>query len=100
VPGMVPQRIEGALVVPVVLRVPDPDVHATHFHVRDTATGGVRAMDKYLSRLGDIRRIQDYIVARAERTGTPVIDNDNPDHATDEVMQLVLSSAERVQPVR
>jgi 2-phosphoglycerate kinase len=100
VPGMVPQQIEGALVVPVVLRVPDPDVHATHFHVRDTATGGVRAMDKYLSRLGDIRRIQDFIVARAERAGTPVIDNDNPEHATDEVMQLVLSSAERVQPVR
>jgi 2-phosphoglycerate kinase len=83
-----------------VLRVPDPDLHATHFHVRDTATGGVRAMDKYLSRIDDIRRIQDYLVARAERAGTPVIDNGDPDQATDEVMQLVLSSAERVQAVR
>jgi 2-phosphoglycerate kinase len=100
VPGMVPARIEGALVVHVVLRVPDPDLHATHFHVRDTATGGVRAMDKYLSRIDDIRRIQDYLVARAERAGTPVIDNGDPDQATDEVMQLVLSSAERVQAVR
>ena len=43
-----------------------------HFHVRDTATGGVRAMDKYLERLDDIRRIQTYLVGRAEREGVQV----------------------------
>ena len=51
-----------------MLEIADEDVHRTHFHVRDTATGGVRAMDKYLERLDDIRRIQTYIVApRATR---------------------------------
>jgi 2-phosphoglycerate kinase len=56
-------------------------------------------MDKYLSRMGDIRRIQDYIVSRAERAGTPVVDFASPDQATGDVMELVLSSAERVQAV-
>jgi 2-phosphoglycerate kinase len=99
VPGMVPARIEGAVVVHVVLQVSDEHVHATHFHVRDTATSGVRAMDKYLARLDDIRRIQSYIVSRAERLGTPVIENVDPETTTDEVMELVLSSAERTQAV-
>jgi 2-phosphoglycerate kinase len=100
VPGMVCSQIEGALVVQVVLQIESKAVHASHFHIRDAATGGVRAMDKYLSRLDDIRRIQDYIVSRAERIGTPVIENTNPEQATDDLMELVLSSAERVQAVR
>jgi 2-phosphoglycerate kinase len=99
VPGMVPAQISGALVVHVVLRIASEEVHASHFHVRDAATGGVRAMDKYLARLDDIRRIQDYIVARAERTGTPVIENASAEHATAEVIDLVLSSAEQLQAV-
>jgi 2-phosphoglycerate kinase len=99
VPGMVPAQIEGALVVQCVLRIESEEVHATHFHVRDVATGGVRAMDKYLERLRDIRRIQDYIVSRAERMGTPVIDNVSADQTTAAVMELVLSSAERLQAV-
>jgi 2-phosphoglycerate kinase len=99
VPGMVPVHIEGAIVVHALLRVCDEDVHRTHFHVRDASTAGVRAMDKYLVRINDIRRIQDYIVSRAERTGTPVIDFKNPDQATGELMELVLSSAERLQAV-
>jgi 2-phosphoglycerate kinase len=99
VPGMVPAAIEGVLVVHVVLRIPSAEVHRTHFHVRDAATGGVRAMDKYLSRIDDIRKIQDYIVGRAERTGTPVIENGNPEHATREVMELVLVSAEQAKAV-
>ena len=82
-----------------MLRIESEEVHRTHFHVRDSATGGVRPMERYLERIGDIRRIQEYIVARAERTGTPVIDNANPEQATRALMELVLSSAERLQVV-
>jgi 2-phosphoglycerate kinase len=99
VPGMVPSHIEGALVVHVVLRVDSEDVHRRHFHVRDATSGGVRPMDKYLARMRDIRRIQDYILLRAEKSGTSVVDNTNPEQATAAVMELVLSSAERVQAV-
>ena len=100
VPGMVPLEIENAIVVHVVLAVPNEEAHRTHFHVRDITTGGLRAMDKYLGRLEDIRRVQNYIVSRAERTGTPVIQNLNPEHAIGEVMELVLTTAERLEPVR
>ena len=99
VPGMVPLEIEGALVVHAVLRIEDEDVHRGHFHVRDATTGGVRAMEKYLTRLDDIRTIQDYIVGRAERAGVPVIEATNTERSTAAVMELVLSLAERLEPV-
>jgi 2-phosphoglycerate kinase len=88
VPGLVPHEIEGARVVHTVLRIDDEDVHRSHFHVRDAATGGTRAMAKYLTRLAEIRTIQDYIVEQAERTGVPVIESTDGDRATAEVMEL------------
>ena len=97
VPGRVRVQIEGATVIHVVLRIPDVDVHRTHFHVRDTATGGVRAMDKYLARLDEIRRIQDFIVGQAERYDVPVLDSTDPDGATAAVMELVRSSSKRME---
>ncbi len=56
VPGLSPARIEGALVVHAVLHIENEEVHRTRFHVRDSATGGVRPMDKYVSRLDEIRQ--------------------------------------------
>jgi 2-phosphoglycerate kinase len=95
VPGLMPAEIEGAHVVHVVLAVNDPAVHRTRFHVRDEATGGTRAMDKYLTRLGAIREIQGYLLERAERHGIPVIESSNVEKATTAVLELVLSSADR-----
>lgn len=100
VPGMVPVEIKGALVVHVVLQIPGDEVHRMHFHVRDAATGGVRAMEKYLTRLDEIRKIQDYIVDQAEQRGVPVIESTNPDRATADVMELILSSAEALEVAR
>jgi 2-phosphoglycerate kinase len=97
VPGMVPRRIDGVLVVNAILAIESEEVHRTHFHVRDMTTGGVRAMDKYLEQLEDIRRIQAHIVRRAEKTGVPVIESSNPDRAIGELMELVLRSAERLE---
>jgi 2-phosphoglycerate kinase len=91
VPGFAPVEIDGALVVHVVLHVEDEDAHRLRFHVRDSATGGVRAMEKYLSRFDEIRRIQDVIVEVAERTGVPVIDGTDLERATDEVLGLALA---------
>ena len=89
--------IDGVLVVNAVLAIESEEVHRTHFHVRDIATGGVRAMDKYLEQLDDIRRIQTHIVRRAEKTGVPVIESSNPERAIAELMELVLRSAERLE---
>ena len=54
-------------------------------------------MDKYLGALPEIRRIQDYLVERAEKTGVPVIENTRMEHAVNEIIHLVLAEVERAQ---
>ena len=95
VPGLLPQKLEGALLVHVVLEIADEDVHRMHFHVRDASTGGVRAMDKYLDRLDAIRRVQAYVTGRARREGVPVVENANVERTIDQVIELVMQAAER-----
>ena len=96
VPGMLP-RFEGALVVHCVLAIDDEVGHARHFSVRDHSTGGVRALEKYLDRIDDIRRLQDYIVRRARRVEAPVIENANVEEAIGAVIELVFAGAEQLQ---
>jgi 2-phosphoglycerate kinase len=97
VPGLVPTQLEGALLVHVVLEINDENVHRMHFHVRDTATGGVRSMDKYLAKIEDIRRIQTYLSGRARREGVPVVENANVERSIDQVIRLVMGAAERTR---
>jgi len=97
VPGLVPAQVEGALVVHAIVAIPDEETHRMHFHVRDAATGGIRAMDKYLDHLDDIRTVQTHLVERAIRTGVPVVENANVERAIDEVVELVLLAADRAR---
>jgi len=94
VPGLVPAELEGALLLHVVVAIANEDVHKTHFLVRDAATGGVRPMGPYLDRLGEIRRVQDCIVSRAERLGVPVIENGNVERTIGDVIELTMRMAE------
>jgi 2-phosphoglycerate kinase len=96
VPGMVPSSLEGALILHVIIEIANEDAHRMHFHVRDTATGGVRAMDKYLGRIDDIRRIQSFLVERAQRESVEVIENANVERAIDAVIALAMGLADRV----
>jgi 2-phosphoglycerate kinase len=68
-----------------------------HFHIRDMTTGGIRAMDKYLDRIDDIRRVQTYIASRARRENVPVVENANVERTIDQVIELVMQSAEQAQ---
>jgi 2-phosphoglycerate kinase len=99
VPGMLPAEIENALTVHCVLAIESEEAHAGHFWIRDLASEGVRPLDRYLEHLSDIRYLQDYIVERAEKEGVPVIANRDREGATSEVMELVLSAADRLQKV-
>ena len=75
VPGLVePSQRGGATVVQVLLAITDEEAHQAHFVARDSLSGGARALDRYLRHFGEIRRIQDYLVARAERVAVPVVD--------------------------
>jgi len=97
VPGMLPTELEGALLVHVVIEIGDEEVHRMHFHIRDMATGGIRAMDKYLDHIDDIRRVQTYIASRARRANVPVVENANVERTIDQVIELVMQSAERAR---
>jgi 2-phosphoglycerate kinase len=98
VPGMVPP-IEGALVVQCVLAIPTIEEHREHFVARHLSTDGIRHLGKYVDSLANIRRMQEYIVARAERVGVPVIENRGIESAVGGVLELVYARAEQVQPV-
>jgi 2-phosphoglycerate kinase len=99
VPGLVPSAKEGAVVVQVLLAIEDEEEHARHFWVRDAISEGVRPVDKYLDSLADIRRIQAYLVERAERAGVPVFENSRIDRTVEAIIRLVLEEVERTAGV-
>jgi len=100
VPGMVPTSIEGALLVHAVLAVDGVSTHRDRFLIRDSSTGGVRAMDKYLDQMDEIRMLQDCIVERARRHDVPVIESTSVEGATAALLDLVLQSSDRLAALR
>jgi 2-phosphoglycerate kinase len=99
VPGML-RPIEGALVVECVVAIKSEEAHAGHFWIRDLSSNGVRPLDKYLDRMGDIRYLQDFIVERAQVEGVLVIDNSEREKAIAAVLELVLNAADNVHKLR
>jgi 2-phosphoglycerate kinase len=98
VPGMLPP-VEGALVVHCVLAIEDPDLHTSHFWVRDAHSEGLRPVQKYVDAIVDIRKLQDFILERARFAGVPIVENGSIELSIGTVMELVLSGAERLAPV-
>jgi 2-phosphoglycerate kinase len=94
VPGSISTTIRGAVVCHCLLAIEDDEEHANHFWTRDAASEGLRPFEKYLASLPEIRRIQNYLVARATKAGVPVIDNSRVDSAVDGVIELVLADVE------
>jgi 2-phosphoglycerate kinase len=93
VPGLLPVVEERAIVSACVLKIGDEGAHGEHFFSREAGTA--RPMAKYLDRFDEIRRLQDYIVGRAECEGIAVIENESANRATAAVAELVLAAAER-----
>jgi 2-phosphoglycerate kinase len=98
VPGLVPTQIEGALLVHAILHVKSIEEHRSHFVIRDVATGGSRVLEKYLDGFAEIRLLQELIVERARLEGVPVIESTGVEAATGELLDLVLSGVEALEP--
>jgi 2-phosphoglycerate kinase len=93
----VPGAFEGleqldAVVVQVVVAIEDEDLHRSHFFARGESQS--RAVERYLAAFARIRRLQEYIVRRARKTGIPVVDNSSLDSSLVEIMNLVLDTIE------
>jgi 2-phosphoglycerate kinase len=95
VPGLLAPLDERVLVTACLLKIEDETAHAQHFFTREA--GAERPMSKYLDHFAEIRRLQRFLVGRAEREGIPVIENESAERATRGVAELVLSAAERVR---
>ncbi len=94
VPGMIATRRDDAIVVQCVVAIDDEHMHRSNFWVRDSATDGLRPLEKYLDGMPEIRLIQEALIERAGRCDVPVIENVNLDQAIGEVLDLVLSRAD------
>ena len=91
VPGFLDSsRWREALVAEFVLAVSDKDRHRANFTVREWESGGIRPLRRYLEHFAQIRRIQKYIVARANEKGVPVVENVRLDECLNEVLGTIL----------
>jgi 2-phosphoglycerate kinase len=80
VPGMLAsagakERMSEVLLLQMVVAVTDAKLHRSHFLVREQQTSGRRAIARYLKGFEEIRKIQGFILERAQAEGTLVVDN-------------------------
>lgn len=95
VPGFLDSsRWREALVLEFVLAVSDKSRHRSNFTVREWETGGIRPLRRYVEHFAQIRRIQKFIVGRAQELGVPVIDNGSLDENLHEVLGTILHRVE------
>lgn len=80
---------EGVL-VPIVIKVGDEDLHRSHFHMRAMES---RPTERYLAAFDKIRKIQSYITELAVRHGVPVVDSFDLDSTLQEIVTIVLAQA-------
>jgi len=99
VPGVSPARVEGAIVVELMLAVEDEEVHRTRFATREGRTGARRPQAGYLEHFEEIRLLQGWLVRRAHAAGAPVVDvtdlDDAVERAVEHVLEAVLAQSER-----
>jgi len=99
VPGFLDRARWGeAIVLEFVLAVGDRTRHRGNFTVRDWETGGLRPLQRYVEHFAEIRRIQKYIVGRAEAQGVPVVDAPSLDESLSEVLGTILHRVEDGRP--
>lgn len=84
VPGMLAtagakERMSEVVLLSMVVAVSDPNLHKSHFLVREQETSGRRAIARYLRHFEEIRKIQGFILERARAEETLVVDNVNID---------------------
>jgi 2-phosphoglycerate kinase len=95
VPGYLDHSGWGeAIVLEFLLSIADKERHRSNFTVREWETGGIRPLRRYLEHFAEIRRIQKYMVGRAQTLGVPVIDGPSLDANLSEVLGMILRRVE------
>ncbi len=95
VPGFLDRSRWGeAIVLEFMLAITDKERHRGNFTVREWETGGIRPLRRYIEHFAEIRRIQKYMVGRAQALGVPVIDGPSLDDNLSEVLGMILRRVE------
>jgi 2-phosphoglycerate kinase len=94
VPGLFPAATDRAVFCPCVLSIDDETTHAQHFLAR--SGDSARPLGTYLDHFAEIRRLQRFIVGRAEREDVPVIENGDAGATAAAVLGLVERSGVRL----
>jgi len=100
VPGMfaatgVKERVSEVVLLSMVIAVSDPQLHRSHFLVREQETSGQRALARYLREFDGIRKVQDFILERAQAEGTLVVDNVSIDDTVRNVVDALYDVIEK-----
>ncbi|GAA5534604.1 2-phosphoglycerate kinase [Deinococcus metallilatus] len=80
----------GALVVPLLVTLPDEAEHRRHFEARDAETAASRPLHRYMRYFREIRIMQDYLEELAAREDVPLLDGLTLDESADQAVDVVL----------
>lgn len=94
VPGFIDptEAIDVAVLVPVVIRVEDEQLHRSHLHVRGVESSSSRH-GRYLASFDKIREIHEYISRAAVEHGVAVVDSYDLDSTLQEIIAIVIEHA-------
>ncbi|WP_221088411.1 ATP cone domain-containing protein [Deinococcus aquaedulcis] len=91
VPGYLrAEAFQGALMVPMLVTLPDPAEHRRHFESRDAETAASRPLHRYMAYFDEIRAMQDELEALARAQGVPLLDGLTLDESAEQAVDVVL----------
>ena len=89
VPGYLSAR-HGAIVIPMLITLPDEDEHRRHFETRDAQTSQSRPQHRYIRYFEEIRAMQDDLETLAKRLDVPLLDSLSIDESADQAVDVVM----------
>lgn len=91
VPGYLrPESFSNALIVPILVMLPDAEEHHRHFESRDEETAASRPLHRYLKYFSEIRAMQEELETLALQEGVPLLNGQALDESADQAVELVL----------
>ena len=83
---------DKAIIISMLIAVPDKDVHKEHFAKRTVETQGSRPVQRYIKHLDKILMIQDYLEDLAAKNNVSIIQNYNLDNTVKKALELVFKT--------
>jgi 2-phosphoglycerate kinase len=91
VPGYLrAEDFQGALIVPMLVTLPDAGEHRRHFESRDSETAASRPLHRYMKYFEEIRIMQDALELLAAQEDVPLLDGLTLDESADQAVDVVL----------